>query len=235
MVSVIEVYTTLKNLANKEQKGFITPDVFNSFAGIAQRNIINEMFDELEQAKSKALAGRDTARRRSSYQSLKEDLGRYIVRASLSETSDIGYPYLSGEGYSDVWSIPSDCRKILSIRNKNFSQIDLVYDVEKIDHITSSSLSSPDASFPVALITDVIEILPSAGTSTLAIVYYRNPIVNPQLATGPNNTFDLANSVDFDLPEDYTSEVVYEIAKLLGVRLRDQNIQAFGTQEAQQA
>ena len=230
MVSVIEVYTTLKNLANKEQKGFITPDVFNSFAGIAQRNIINEMFDELEQAKSKASAGRDTARRRSSYQSLKEDLGRYIVRAGLTETNVQGYPLSSA-----VWSIPSDCRKILSIRNKDFKQIDLVYDVEKMDHITSSSLSSPDASFPVALITDVIEILPSAGTSTLAIVYYRNPIVNPQLATGPNNTFDLANSVDFDLPEDYTSEVVYEIAKLLGVRLRDQNIQAFGTQEAQQA
>tara|TARA_R100001163_G_scaffold65767_2_gene64647 strand:+ start:2079 stop:2786 length:708 start_codon:yes stop_codon:yes gene_type:complete len=234
MVSVIEVYTILKNLANKEQKGFITPDVFNSFAGVAQRNIINEMFDELEQGKSKASVGRDTARRRSSYQSVKEDLGRYIVKAGLTETTNTGYPYLSDEGYSDVWSIPSDCRKILSIRNNSFKQIDLVYDVEKIDHITSSSLSAPDAFFPVALITDVIEILPSAGTSTLAIVYYRNPAVNPQLATGPNNTFDLANSVDFDLPEDYTSEVVYEIAKLLGVRLRDQNIQVFGTQEAQQ-
>jgi hypothetical protein len=50
----------------------------------------------------------------------------------------------------------------------------------------------------------------------------------------PNNTFSTAVSVDFDLPEDYASEVVYEIAKLLGVRLRDQNIKVFGDQEAQQ-
>ena len=57
MVSAIEVYTTLKNLANKEQKGFITPDVFNSFASVAQRNIINEMFDELEGNKRKAQGG----------------------------------------------------------------------------------------------------------------------------------------------------------------------------------
>ena len=65
MVSVIEVYTILKNLANKEQKGFITPAVFNSFASIAQRNIINEMFKELEGARRKNQAGQDLPRRKS--------------------------------------------------------------------------------------------------------------------------------------------------------------------------
>lgn len=218
MVNVIEVYTILKNLANKEQKGFITPDVFNSFASVAQRNIINEMFDELEGNKRKAQAGQDLPRRRSSYQALKEDVAGYI-KSSTSSAED------------GIHDIPSDCRKIINIKSGS-TVIDLVYDVETMDHINSSVLSAPDDSFPAALVTGVIETSPT--TTDIKITYYKNPAVNPQLATGPNNTFDLSNSVDFDLPEDYTSEVVYEIAKLLGVRLRDQNIQVFGAQEAQQ-
>ena len=34
MVSVVQVYNAVKNIANKEQKGFITPAIFNSFAAI---------------------------------------------------------------------------------------------------------------------------------------------------------------------------------------------------------
>lgn len=218
MVSVIEVYTILKNLANKEQKGFITPDVFNSFASVAQRNIINEMFDELEGNKRKAQVSQDLPRRISSYQALKEDVAGYIK--SHDSSSDDG-----------IHDIPSDCRKIINIKSGS-TVVDLVYDVETMDRVNTSTISAPDNSFPAALITGVIETSPTA--TDIKITYYKNPAVNPQLATGPNNTFDLSNSVDFDLPEDYTSEVVYEIAKLLGVRLRDQNILVFGAQEAQQ-
>ena len=219
MVSVIEVYNTLKNLANKEQKGFITPDVFNSFASVAQRNIINEMFDELEGAKRKAQAGQDLPRRRSSYQSLKEDLAMYIKSVT------------SSDAVAGIHDIPSDCRKIINIKSGS-TVVDLVYDVETMDHIYASTLSAPTTAFPAALVTGVIETSPTL--SSVKISYYKNPSVNPQIAMGANNTFDLAQSVDFELPEDYTPEVVYEIAKLLGVRLRDTNIQSFASQEVQQ-
>ena len=99
MVSVIEVYTILKNLANKEQKGFITPDVFNSFASVAQRKIINEMFDELEANKRKARVGQDLPRRISSYQALKEDVAGYIKSHDSTNSED------------GIHDIPSDCRK----------------------------------------------------------------------------------------------------------------------------
>ena len=177
------------------------------------------MFDELEGNKRKAQAGQDLPRRRSSYQSVKEDVARYIK--SITST-----------GTEGIHDIPSDCRKLISIKDRDVV-VDMVYDVEVMDYIVSSNLSQPTANFPVALITSAIETSPEIASAK--IVYYRNPSVNPQLATGPNNTFDTLNSVDFDIPEDYASEAVYEIAKLLGVRLRDQSIQAFGTQEAQQA
>ena len=47
MISVIEVYNTVRDLCNKDQKGFVTPRVFNTFAEIAQQNVFNEMFQEL--------------------------------------------------------------------------------------------------------------------------------------------------------------------------------------------
>lgn len=228
MVSTIEVYTILKNLANKEQKGFITPDVFNSFASIAQKNIINEMFSELEGAKMKNAAGQDLPRRRSKYQTIKEDLGRYVSIRNIYAEAVNSYVQDSG-----IFLIPDDCRKIINIRTQSRAVVDLVYDVETMEHIVSSDLSAPTETFPAALITDVIEISPSS-VNNVTITYYKNPLVNPQISVGPNNTFNTALCVDFDLPEDYLPEVVSEIAKLLGVRLRDQNIQVFGEKEAQQ-
>ena len=186
------------------------------------------MFVELEGARRKAASGQDTARRRSSHQTLKEDLGRYVAVRNLYAEAINSYVQDSG-----VFMIPEDCRKIINIRTQGKAVVDLVYDVETMEHIVSSDLSAPTATFPAALITDVIELSP-ASINNVTITYYRNPLVSPQLVTGPNNTFNVATSVDFDLPEDYLSEVVAEIAKLLGVRLRDQNIQVFGEKEAQQ-
>ena len=52
MASVQAVYNSLKDLTNKEQKGFITPQIFNSLASLAQMNIYNEFFTELVDAKN---------------------------------------------------------------------------------------------------------------------------------------------------------------------------------------
>jgi len=62
MVSVIQVYEAVRDLCNKDQKGFITPAVFNRFASLAQQNIFNEMFNELKIATKLRRAGSDAGR-----------------------------------------------------------------------------------------------------------------------------------------------------------------------------
>ena len=52
MVSVQSVYETVKNLANKDQKGFVTPEIFNSFAKAAQLKIFHEIFQEAIEGRS---------------------------------------------------------------------------------------------------------------------------------------------------------------------------------------
>ena len=138
MVNAVRVYNALKHLANKEQKGFITPEVFNSFADIAQTNIIREMFRELAIANGKATGGADTPRRLSERDGIKEDLGRFISIRNLYAEPVNSYVQDSG-----VFVIPQDCKQIINIKTQGGASVDLIYDAEKMNRLTASDLSSP--------------------------------------------------------------------------------------------
>lgn len=244
MVSVLQVYTALKDLANKEQKGFITPQVFNSFAALAQMNVYNEMFSELVDAKRLNRQSFDPGRDKSVRKQREEDLSFFFRKRILST-----------EG--GLIPKPSDLSKIISISvfaeegfgdTANRVNCDIVYDPEKMDRILGSNLSTPSEDFPAALVSAVdIEIFPS-GVDDVTISYYAKPTsfnndgtisANPPYYdfnvanyTGQEVEFFIAsNSRDFMLPPHYLTEVVMEMAKLIGVRLRDQNVSAFATQE----
>jgi len=47
MASVREVYQSLRDIANKDQRGFITPVEFNSLAAVAQATVFNNMFKDI--------------------------------------------------------------------------------------------------------------------------------------------------------------------------------------------
>ena len=49
-ISVDTVYQTVLALANKEQRGYITPQEFNLFADQAQMEIFNQYFYDLNRA-----------------------------------------------------------------------------------------------------------------------------------------------------------------------------------------
>ena len=245
MVSVQQVYDTLKDLANKDQKGFITPAVFNNFAGVAQINIYNELFQELVKAKQIQRQNFDPGRDKSVRKQATEDLSVFIV-------SDLE---ITGE--DTIFLKPANLSKIISISSTetnrpgieyvngryNRKQVELVYDAEKIDRILTSNLSTPTESFPVALIAQDIEVFPTT-ISDIRVTYYRRPgsidingdATNAQptyasvLLMG-SEQFNANSSLDFMLPPHYTTELVMEMAKLIGVRLRDPNLAGFAAQE----
>jgi len=249
MVSVQQVYDTLKDLANKDQKGFITPAVFNNFAGVAQINIYNELFQELVKAKQIQRQNFDPGRDKSVRKQVTEDLSVFIV-------SDLELGVDSSDG---VFFKPANLSKIISISSTeddrpgieytsstssyNRKQVELVYDAEKIDRILTSNLSTPTEDFPVALIAQDIEVFPSI-IDKIRVTYYRRPgsiDINGD-ATNAQPTyasvigtfgeqFNPNSSLHFMLPPHYTTELVMEMAKLIGVRLRDPNLAGFAAQE----
>ncbi len=237
MVSVLQVYTALKDLANKEQKGFITPQVFNSFAALAQMNIYNEMFSELVDAKRLSRQNFELGRDKSVRKQREEDLSYFLAEMEITVS----------EGLADK---PSDLSKIisLSVVGTPTVPVEIVYDSEKMDRIAGSNLSAPSSSFPVALVSALdIEVFPS-DTSKVKLRYYAKPTsidkdgdidVNPpyydfnvvNFNGSEVEAFNSLNSRNFMLPPHCLTEVVMEMAKLIGVRLRDQNISVFATQE----
>jgi len=50
---------------------------------------------------------------------------------------------------------------------------------------------------------------------------------------GSTETYNLSTSYDFELPDHYVSELVLEIAKMVGVNLRDSDVYAYAAGQTQ--
>lgn len=246
MASTIAVYNALKDLVNKEQKGFINAAVFNSLADIAQRTIFNEMMTELVEGKKLARNSVDVGNRLSYRERKIEDLSPFIV-----------LDYEVQGGSNNTYPKPSNLFKIISIRNGAatlsnedpnpndvIGEYELLYDVAILDSIRNSKLSGPTRNFPVALIADKIYVYPT-DTDQILISYYRQPgsyyyqggVFNgaPIYA---NNLFngielpDLLNTRDFMLPDHYIPEIVSVMAEMVGVHLRDGDVLQYSQAKA---
>ena len=279
MIDVTRVFNVVRDLCNKDQKGFVTPNVFNSFARVAQQAVYNEMFKELMLASTIRSSGEDGGRDKSAYKMVEEDLSTYIqhvnVGVSGEEFDTVGY-YLDDNGvvvggltdaYTDIlvssygaddgdepfsFRRPADFGRSISmcVLATNTS-IEIIHDSEKLSRVLNSNLSSPTDEFPVALeMTGVYQVFPST-VDGVSMRYYRQPrsrytdtglldsSSHPVFATLPigtdtgaviPNAFDSRN---FDLPEHYIGEVVSEIVKMIGIRLRDNALATYGIQQTQ--
>lgn len=250
MISVIEVYNAVRDLANKDQRGFVTPNVFNSFAEVAQQNVFSRIIDDLVQAKALRMGQRDPGAGESVYRGVEDDFSEYIREQVLEGAAEAG---LTGD--SNMFKKPEDFYKLISIRvdGDERTPIELVYRPDQMSHIISSNLSAPTELFPVALVSRNIEVFPT-DVNGVIMTYYRQPAsryistnalytkgecdfgstprfsVNASGSDDPSGYFipDTVNSRDFDLPERLKGEVIAEICKMIGVRLRDTVLAQYG-------
>ena len=151
MVSVIQVYNALKDLMNKEQKGFITPAVFNSFAPLAQINIYNEIFSELITSKRLSRQNFDPGGNVSQRKQKLEDLSFFVRRETVDITEFDDDETISISGLSpDSFQKPNDLSKIISISAvattddvlSDINPCEIVYNPADLDNLLVSNLSS---------------------------------------------------------------------------------------------
>ena len=244
MISVIQVYNTVRDIANKDQKGFITPEMFNSLLPAVQSNIFTKIYDYATQAKALRRSGADLGGEDSVYLRAKNYLSDYVETDNLKAVTETQY-------YDDskVYSKPINCNRIISIFTNNVS-VDLVYNTEKMSRIVNSNLSAPTEDFPVALISDRVEIFPDSISGDVHINYYRTPAsryevkvkeaqqgtIDPRrqpfyaasAISGGITVPNAANCRAFDLPYEFYGEVVSEICKIIGISLRDTFLTQYG-------
>jgi hypothetical protein len=243
MASVNEVYSALKNLANKDERGFITPKVFNTFTTIAQNKIFNDLFNEMTKAQTFRARNVDAKTHQSYIKRLEEDLAFFSKEDTVAQANG-------------VFAKPEDLSRIISMRTagayvfgtSTATPIDVMYDESKIEYILQSDLSAPSATHPVAIVSNDIEVFPTS-VKRIKVKYYkypegRNVSTNARTPSSPrynainlggsNEVFDPTTSVDFELPDHYVPQLVVEIGKMVGINLRDQDVFAYTSGEAQQ-
>ena len=242
MASVNEVYSALKNLANKDERGFITPNVFNTFATIAQNKIFNDLFNEMSKAKTLRMRNVDAKAHLSFNKRLQEDLAYFSKESAISQSNG-------------VFSKPEDLARIISMKthgayvfgSSTSTPIDVIYDESKVEYILQSDLSAPSATHPVAILSEDIEVFPTS-IKKIKVRYYKypegrsastgartalSPRYNATSLGASNEVFDPTTSVDFELPDHYVPQLVTQIGKMIGLNLRDQDVVAYTNGEEQ--
>ena len=222
--SIQTVYNTLQDLANKDQQGFVSPVEFNRFAQVAQLNIFNGLFDELKDVKKLSRSGFDPSRDKSRFKRIQEDLAAFSTKATLPKVSGVFNVSNATSPMARIISMATAGSILLDQSTKK--PIEICYDEEKIERILISNLSSPTEEFPIALVSEDIHVFPTS-INKIEVRYYKYPegrtSTGVRTATMPTYA-TTGDMIDFDLPEHYVSDLVYEIGKMIGVNLRDTDI-----------
>lgn len=226
--SIVTVYNTLIDLVNKDQRGMVTPSIFNSFAQLGQLRVFNKMFESLVQGKAMRIRGIDPANDKSRIKQIKEDLSHFIKTNEIS-------------GTSGVFEKPDDLARFVSASTSGkyaFGTstevpIELIYDKDKLNRMLRSTVISPKENYPVAMVEEDINVYPTS-VNKIKLTYYKIPQGrdgDTRTANVPSISFlagtGVANptlSTNFELPEHYTDELVNEIGSMIGLNLRDADV-----------
>jgi hypothetical protein len=212
-VSVDTVYQKVLALANKEQRGYITPQEFNLFADQAQQELFEDYFHNIKIAKLKPTNNTEAS----------DEIDMLNERISIHKVIDAQMTVSSGvHTYSDA------VYKLTSVYTGTNG-----YEVKEVENsdirdILVNSLSNPRASTPVytRVGPNKIKIYPTATYSSTANIKYEY-IKKPEkpnwtyVVIGGKALYNSSGSghADFDLHESEESNLVMRILELSGITL----------------
>lgn len=220
-VNVNTVYQRVLAIANKEQRGYLTPQEFNYLANQAQLDIFEQYFYDLNQFGR--IPGNDT---------------EYADMLSILEEK-ISLFEKTNQTVTNGTALPSDLYRLGSVvfngaEAESINQKDYIY-------ITQSPLAQPTNDFPIYIRDNAgIKVYGknSSGaleqkTSGVTCNYIKQP-ANVEWAY--NTVLDEAlynanNSVNFELHESEETDLVINILALAGIVIKDNNIYQIASSE----
>tara|TARA_R100000544_G_scaffold16978_1_gene8095 strand:+ start:1060 stop:1806 length:747 start_codon:yes stop_codon:yes gene_type:complete len=233
MVNIDTVYQKVLAFANKEQRGYLTPQEFNLFANQAQLEIYEQYFYDL--SGSAGDAGNET---------------QYAdVGSILDDKLSIFYMQVNGISPTlNVFTLPINVHRIDRLTMNVASDTSIPYapannlfttEIEKVSHTdflnaNSAPLTQPHISRPIYhKHEEEVTILPSVDFTTghrVDIAYYRAPatatwgylVLNGKALYNSDPT----RTQHFELHSSDETELVYKILKYAGVAMKKQDIPA---------
>lgn len=226
-----EIYKTVKVLANKNNYGDIPPEKFNLLATAAQVKIVDESLENLR----RALNRKNNLGTSESISKL-EDLLSVFSDSKIIQRESVSLP---------SFILPDDLVFIDSVWYKNITE------VEKIDsrvggRVSGNYLLGQSVSFPfyqkrgnkIFIFPDDIGVSGNNLTNDISIDYTRKPKAPKwtyiNVAGLPTFNVLAPNYQDFELRENMKYTLIVEILSMVGIYLREEQIQNFTNTEQQQ-
>ena len=224
-VNVDTVYQRVLAIANKEQRGYITPQEFNLFANQAQMDIFEQYFYDLDQFMK--VPGND-----STYADMID-----IIKEKIDIFERFRQDVSMGSG--GVGTLPLHYRmgELYYLCDGNYLEVEKI-NQNDLHHIINSPLIAPVASRPIFIHTGErsIQVYPTTITSGVTC----NLITTPATVEWAYTTvlsealYNANTSVNFELHASEESELVIKILELAGITIKDPQLYPIASQEEQQ-
>ena len=217
MINVDRIYQRVLTLANKEQRGYITPQEFNLYANQAQMDIFEQYFYDLNQFLR--MPGNSTTHA-DMVDILEEKISVFEVTATLALA-------INPNGVAGNLNALPRFYRLSNVRSGNT----IMESVSRKDFrlFPNSPLTTPTTTRPIYMIDTINSVIQIAGDDTLTeadIDYVQSPRqVNwTYVVVGEKALYNAtaADAQDFDLHPSEETELVLKILTLAGFTLKDQ-------------
>ena len=211
-VKIDTVYQKVLMFANKEQRGYITPQEFNMFADQAQKEIFEQYFYDLNQFSRQNISSAENA---DMMGILEEKINIFLKQEESSTNPE---------------RIDARTHKLVNVWAGSSNRLCEEISTEELLYIQQSPLLSPKSEHPVYTREEglKVHVHPSDIYDKFTYQFIKTPtqpqwtyvVVNNKAmydATNPNLN-------DFDLHKSEESELVYKILKFAGISMRRQDI-----------
>tara|TARA_B100001248_G_scaffold109609_1_gene81756 strand:+ start:77 stop:829 length:753 start_codon:yes stop_codon:yes gene_type:complete len=229
MVNIDTVYQRVLAIANKEQRGYITPQEFNLLANQAQMEVFEQYFYDKDQFRRKP--GNDTTHA-DMIDLLKEKIDifekfRVDVTMSSGGVGELPAHYRMGELYY--------------LCNGNYVEVEKI-DQNQLHHYMRSPLTTPTINRPIYVRTSgttavarerAIQVYPTTITSGVTCNHIARPSTVEWVGTIVLDEllYNANSSIDFELHQSEESNLVLKILELAGVIIKQQDVYSIASQE----
>jgi len=217
-VNVNTVYQRVLAITNKEQRGYLTPQEFNTIANQAQLDIFEQYFYDLNQFSR--IPGNQTE-----YSDMVEILEEKI---SLFEKQ--------GSVTNNGTTLPSDLYRLGSV----LTNCPACREAEQITqrewlYIKTSPIANPTNEYPIYIKDNTgIKVYGNNNTQITSGVYasyIKTPATVSWVANSTTGLYLSNSSVDFELHASEETELVIKILALAGIIIKDNSIYAVASGE----
>lgn len=238
-ISIDRVYQTVLALANKEQRGYITPQEFNLFANHAQNSIFEQYFYDLNQFRR--IPGNNT--KTSDPRDIIEDkISMFRHNSWVSNASAVNEwgDFNLSDSFPNLYRLDS-----IVVRYDGQSSHRVAEQIDSRDEFQmmhTSKMYQHSKSRPVYLKASGsaeqhrVKIFPNPGEKdNVRISYIKKPtapkwtyvVVNNKALWNPS----AADKQDFELHASEEKNLVIKILQLAGVSIKDYNLTQIAAQE----